>query len=114
MIVVIINVAIGFSQEWRANQAIQALMTLAVPMATVIRDGVKQQVEGAQLVPGDLVILEEGDAVPADLRLVETAQLQIVESILTGESVPSAKNTERIYTNVRRRAGRAPYWGCRN
>ena len=111
MIVVIINVAIGFSQEWRANQAIQALMTLAVPMATVIRDGVKQQVEGAQLVPGDLVILEEGDAVPADLRLVETAQLQIVESILTGESVPSAKNTERIYANVRRRAGREPKRG---
>ena len=93
--------ALGFSQEWRANQAIQALMTLSAPQAHVVRDGVRCELAGSELVPGDIVELEAGDAVPADLRLVETAQLEIVESILTGESLPSAKNTDRIYARVR-------------
>lgn len=67
----------------------------------MIRDGEQQMVDSEELVPGDLVVLEEGDAVPADLRLVEVAQLELVEGILTGESVPVQKSVDAIKAKVK-------------
>ncbi len=98
--VVIINVLIGVTQEYKANQALEALLTLTVPKASVIRDGKQLIIESGDLVPGDLVVLEEGEAVPADLRLCEVAQLEVVESILTGESLPVAKSIRTIRKRV--------------
>lgn len=77
-------------------------MSLTVAKATVMRDSQQQVISAEDLVPGDVVLLDEGDAVPADLRLVECSQLEIVESILTGESLPSLKNVEPINTRTRR------------
>ncbi|KAJ3413577.1 P-type ATPase [Chytridiales sp. JEL 0842] len=107
--VVVLNVIIGFSQEYKANAALEALLTLSVPKATVIRDGKQEVIESRFLVPGDLVVLEEGDAVPADLRLCEVAQLEIVEAILTGESVPCAKSVRTI----RKRTRKLPLGDCK-
>ena len=99
--VVVINVIIGVVQEYKATKALEALLTLTVPKASVIRDG-KQQILGAEeLVPGDLVVLEEGEAVPADLRLCDVAQLDIIESILTGESLPVSKSIRTIRKKTR-------------
>ena len=95
-IVIIINVIIGFTQEYKANKALQSLLTLSIPTAKVVRKGEESIVSATELVPGDVVILEEGDSVPADLRLIQVSQLEVVEAILTGESVPNVKNTERI------------------
>ncbi len=87
-IIVVLNAAIGGWQEWRADQALQALQRMAAPLATVVRaGGVRQQVPTEDLVPGDVVHLEAGNLVPADLRLHHVAQLRIDESALTGESV---------------------------
>jgi Ca2+-transporting ATPase len=107
--VVVINVIIGFTQEYKANKAIEALMSLSVPLATVIRDGRQEQIDSGDLVPGDVVVLGEGDAVPADLRLVEVSGLEIIEGILTGESVPSEKNTRCI----RQRTRKLPLGDCK-
>ncbi|KAI8636950.1 hypothetical protein BD408DRAFT_478332 [Parasitella parasitica] len=100
--VIVLNTVIGFSQEWKASKTLSALMNLSVPKARVIRDGEQALIESQDLVPGDVVILEEGDAVPADLRLVDVSQLQVVESILTGESLPVTKNTSAIKARTRR------------
>ncbi|KAI8079087.1 uncharacterized protein B0P05DRAFT_491402 [Gilbertella persicaria] len=102
LVVVVLNTIIGFSQEWKASQTLNALMNLSVPQARVVRDGQEQLVDSEDLVPGDLVILEEGDAVPADVRLIEVAQLGVIEGILTGESLPVQKNTEAIKAKTRR------------
>jgi Ca2+-transporting ATPase len=94
LVIVVLNAAIGFWQEWRADQALQALRQMAAPHATVRRDGGQVQVvETAALVPGDVVLLEAGNLVPADLRLHEVAQLRIDESALTGESVTVDKRS---------------------
>ena len=93
-VVIIINAVIGFTQENRAENAIQALINMTVPKAVVRRNGQDEQVNSQDLVPGDIVLLEEGNVVPADLRLVESTRLQIDESLLTGESVPSFKISE--------------------
>ncbi|KAI8148387.1 hypothetical protein BJV82DRAFT_647838 [Fennellomyces sp. T-0311] len=102
LIVVVLNTVIGFSQEWKAGKTLSALMDLTVPKAQVIRDGEQQIVDSDDLVPGDLAVLDEGDAVPADIRLTEVAQLEIVESILTGESLPVTKKTDAIKAKSRR------------
>ncbi|KAI9010144.1 hypothetical protein DFJ74DRAFT_711164 [Hyaloraphidium curvatum] len=99
--VVIMNVAIGFSQEWKAKQALEALMSLSVPQAVVIRDGVTSTIDSADIVPGDIVP-PAGDAVPADLRIAEASQLEIVEALLTGESVPVAKSPKHIRSTTRK------------
>ena len=101
LFVVLINVTIGVTQEYKANQALEALLTLTVPKASVIRDGKQVIIDSADLVPGDLVVLEEGEAVPADLRLCDVAQLEVVEAILTGESLPVAKSIRTIRKRVR-------------
>lgn len=94
--IVIINAMLGLYQEGKAEKAIEALQKLAAPNANVIRNGVPISVPAEQLVPGDVVVLETGDIVPADLRLVESYNLQIEEASLTGESVASEKRAEDI------------------
>lgn len=94
--IVIINAMLGLYQEGKAEKAIEALQKLAAPNANVIRDGAPISVPAEQLVPGDVVVLETGDIVPADLRLVESYNLQIEEASLTGESVASEKRAEDI------------------
>jgi cation-transporting ATPase F len=94
--VVLTNAIVGYIQEAKAEQAMEALAQSLVTEATVIREGKRQQLPAAQLVPGDVVWLEAGDKVPADLRLMETKNLHIDESALTGESVPVNKNTDPL------------------
>ncbi len=89
--VVVVNVVVGFLQEGRAEHALDALVAVVRTDATVIRDGVPSTVPSADLVPGDLVRLDEGDRVPADLRLLAVRELRVDESALTGESQPVAK-----------------------
>ncbi|RMH32493.1 MAG: cation-transporting P-type ATPase [Nitrospirae bacterium] len=89
--VVVINAIVGFIQEYRAERALQALMTMIKTEATVLRDGRKLRISSTELVPGDVVFLESGDKVPADLRLVSVRELSIDESALTGESVAVSK-----------------------
>ena len=96
VLIVLVNAAIGTVQAWRADQAMAALRRLAAAQASVLRGGEVQQVPTAALVPGDIVLLEAGNQVPADLRLIEMAQLQVDESALTGESVTVAKQTGRL------------------
>lgn len=90
--VVVVNAIIGFVQESRAIAAINALSTALHNEATVLRDGVRGRVDAAELVPGDVVFLEAGDRVPADVRLLRARELATDESALTGESVPAEKD----------------------
>lgn len=98
--VVLVNAIIGFIQEANALKAIDALARGMSVSATVIRDGVKQIVAAEDLVPGDVVVLQSGDKVAADLRLLYSRELQVDESALTGESLPVAKQTEPLATNT--------------
>lgn len=91
--VVIANALIGFIQEGKAEQAMRAIRQLLSHHASVIRDDERQTINAEQLVPGDIVIIEAGDRIPADLRLIESYSLQTQESILTGESTPVVKQT---------------------
>ena len=91
-VVLLINGIIGTVQEYSAGRAAAALRKLEQPHASVIRDGEKREIDARQLVPGDLVLLEAGARVPADLRLVECVDLRCDESLLTGESAPVRKN----------------------
>jgi Ca2+-transporting ATPase len=90
-VVLLINGAIGTVQEYSAGRAAAALRRMEAPHAQVIRDGVRQEIDARELAPGDLVLLEAGSRVPADLRLVEAADLQCDESLMTGESAPVNK-----------------------
>jgi Ca2+-transporting ATPase len=92
-IILLGNGIFGFLQEYRAEQSLDALRDMAAPDATVRRDGSEQTVSATELVPGDVVVLSEGNVVPADCRLVETGSLEIDEAPLTGESVPVEKGT---------------------
>jgi len=102
LIVVVLNTIIGFTQEYKAGKALDALTKLSVPKAQVLRDGATSMIDSEELVPGDIVILEEGESVPADLRLAEVSQLEIIESILTGESVAVNKDPKEIRTLTRK------------
>ncbi len=96
-IILILNASFGFFQEYRAEKSIEALKRISSLKARVIRDGELQEIDAKFLVPGDIVVLEEGDRVPADGRIFESRSLAVLESSLTGESVPSSKTTEKIY-----------------
>lgn len=99
-IVVVVNAIVGFLQESKAENALEALMKMTVAEAVVRRDGKKIRVNSAELVPGDIVMLSGGDRVPADIRLLETKSLQIDESSLTGESVPAAKRPDPLHADT--------------
>ena len=94
--VVIANAIIGFLQEGKAEKAMDAIRQMLAPNAAVLRDGERRTVEAVHLVPGDIVLLEAGDKVPADLRLLRTHGLFIQEAILTGESVPAEKGSKEV------------------
>jgi P-type Ca2+ transporter type 2C len=98
--IVVLNALLGFFQETRAEKSVRALMALAAPESTVVRDGERQRIAAEEIVPGDIVIIEAGDKIPADSRLIESANLQTDEAPLTGESVPVAKETKPIDADV--------------
>ena len=98
--VVIINAVIGFVQESKAEQAIESLKEMLAPLAVVVRDGTKFEVPATELVPGDVVLLEGGDKVPADLRLIRVKNLQLDEAPLTGESMPVTKSVKELQGDV--------------
>ena len=94
MAIVLINAVLGFVQEYRAEQAVEALQKMAAPTATVWRGGKQVEVESADVVPGDLLVLECGDKIAADARVIESFNLEADEALLTGESLPVRKQTE--------------------
>ncbi|MEI4264095.1 cation-translocating P-type ATPase [Roseovarius sp. D0-M9] len=94
--VVVINAVIGFVQEGKAEAALDALRDMLAPKANVIRAGERKSIAGADLVPGDIVVLEAGDRIPADLRLIDVAGMTVEEAMLTGESVPVRKATDPV------------------
>ncbi len=100
LVIVLLNAAIGFVQSWRADRALAALQQLAAAQASVLRDSQTLMVAADTLVPGDIVLLEAGNQVPADLRLIRVAQLQVDESVLTGESVTVAKHSAALPANT--------------
>jgi len=96
IVIVVLNAVIGFVQEFRAQRAIAALRKLAAVNAQVVRNGQTRQIPAEELVPGDVVDLEAGNIVPADLRLIETAHCKINEAALTGESQTTDKHTQPL------------------
>ena len=96
LVIVVLNAVLGFTQEYRAEQAMAALKKLAVPVVRVRRDGHVQEVTARDLVPGDIVLLEAGNLVPADCRLLESINLRVQEAVLTGESEPLDKIPEAL------------------
>ncbi|RPI51970.1 MAG: cation-translocating P-type ATPase [Acidobacteria bacterium] len=98
--VVLLNATMGYIQEWRAEAAIAALRAMSAADATVIRGGERRTVRAADIVPGDIILIEEGDTIPADGRLVESVALQTSEAALTGESLPVTKEIDAIAGEV--------------
>ncbi|GFR37872.1 ATPase [Insulibacter thermoxylanivorax] len=105
LLVVILNAIIGVAQEHKAEKAIEALQQMTTPTALVRRDGKIVEVPSHEVVPGDIVILDAGRYIPADLRLLESVNLQIEESALTGESVPSDKDADAIHEDPKTPVG---------
>lgn len=95
--VLVLNATVGFIQERKADRSVHALMQLAAPKSVVVRDGRRSEVDSTELVPGDIVLLESGTRVPADLRIASATALRVDESLLTGESTPVTKQTEPVY-----------------
>jgi Ca2+-transporting ATPase len=95
-VIVLLNAVVGFVQELRAARAVAALRQLAAPAGILLRDGRRQALPAAEIVPGDIVLLEAGGAVPADLRLFEAAELRLGEAPLTGESMPIDKTVGSV------------------
>ncbi len=98
--VVLVNAVIGYIQEGRAEQAMAAIRGMLAPQSTVLRDGRRTSLDAAGLVPGDIVLVEAGDRVPADLRLIAARGLKAEEAVLTGESVPVDKGTAPVAEEV--------------
>ncbi|MBW2991292.1 calcium-translocating P-type ATPase, SERCA-type [Candidatus Woesearchaeota archaeon] len=90
--VVLVNAVIGVLQEYKAEKAIEALKKMMTPHATILRNGIEKVINAEELVPGDILILEEGTRAPADARIIEAAMLKVDEAVLTGESVPRGKH----------------------
>ncbi len=97
--IVIFNAIMGLVQEQKAEKSIEALRKMTAPVAKVIRNGKVQEVKASEVVPGDIVILETGNYVPADCRLIKSYNLKIEESSLTGETVPSEKEADKVLNN---------------
>src|SRR5688572_19351932 len=98
--VVLLNAAMGYLQEARAEAAVAALGAMSAAEATAIRGGERRRVPASEIVPGDVILVEEGDTIPADARLIESTALQTAEAALTGESLPVAKDTAPIADEV--------------
>ncbi len=98
--IVLASAGLGFYQEYRAEQSLALLKKLAAPTATVVRNGQTNIVPARELVPGDLILLDPGDKVPADARIVEAMNLQVDEAVLTGESVPVSKSTKAVQADA--------------
>ncbi len=96
LLIVLINAFIGLAQESKAEAALEALKNMNKPLAKVLRDGEIVKINSSEIVVGDIVMLEAGDTVPADMRLISSASLKIEEAALTGESVPSEKDTATL------------------
>ncbi|MBK6315790.1 MAG: cation-translocating P-type ATPase [Blastocatellia bacterium] len=94
--VVLLNATMGYVQQSRAEQAVAALRRMSAAHANVVREGTRRSVPAAEVVPGDVILIEEGDTVPADARLIRSTALQTAEAALTGESLPVAKDTIAI------------------
>ncbi|MDD1672933.1 MAG: calcium-translocating P-type ATPase, SERCA-type, partial [Methanomicrobiales archaeon] len=92
LVIILLNGAIGFLHEYKAERALEALKKMTAPRARVIRDGLDIRIDARGLVPGDIILLEEGDRIPCDGRLIETVSLEADESALTGESIPVRKD----------------------
>ena len=99
ILVVVLNAMIGVVQEYKAEKAIEALQQMTTPRTLVRRDGDVKEISSEEIVPGDIVLIDAGRYIPADLRLIESVNLQIDESALTGESVPSDKNAKALLTD---------------
>ena len=100
VIVVMMNAILGVILESHAEKSLESLQELSAPQSKVLRDGVKQTIASKELVPGDIIILETGDMIPSDARLIEAYNLKVDESALTGESVPVEKTTDPIDQDV--------------
>jgi Ca2+-transporting ATPase len=98
--VVLLNATMGYIQEARAEAAVAALRAMSAADATIIRDGERRSVAATQIVPGDIILIEEGDTIPADARLIDAAALQTAEAALTGESLPVIKDPATVADDV--------------
>lgn len=98
LVVILLNAVIGTVQEKKAQNSLEALKQMSSPESTVLRDGKRIKIKSELLVPGDIVILEEGDTIGADLRLIESINLKTNESSLTGESIPVEKNKDLVFS----------------
>ncbi|MGD8384501.1 MAG: HAD-IC family P-type ATPase [Lysobacterales bacterium] len=108
--IVLLNGALGFVQEWKAEKALEALGHMLAPVCKAVRDGVTRKIEACRLVPGDIVVLEIGDHVPADLRLVQALNLKADESALTGESASVNKDTGPVPAHTPRDSTHSMVW----
>ncbi|MGH7960022.1 MAG: cation-translocating P-type ATPase, partial [Opitutaceae bacterium] len=99
-VIVLLNAVMGYVQESRAEASLAKLRAMSAAEATVLRDGERQPVPAAELVPGDVIFIEEGDTIPADARLIESTALQTAEAPLTGESMPSSKDTDPVASDA--------------
>jgi len=100
VLVVVVNTVIGYLQEGKAEKALEAIQNMVAPRASLLRNGKRISIDARQLVPGDIVLLEAGDRVPADIRLIHAKSLRVDESALTGESVPIEKTVEALIENT--------------
>ena len=98
--IVILNTLIGFFQEYKAEKAIEKLKELSNPKSIVVRNGKKVEIDSRDLVPGDIVVIREGDFISADCRLIEVNSLKVDESTLTGESLPVEKSVDVVAKKV--------------
>jgi Ca2+-transporting ATPase len=100
LLILFANGLFGFVQDYKAEKSIRALKDLSTPKTTVLRDGEKKEIDSREVVPGDIVFLEQGDAVPADARIIESHNLETDESALTGESNSVSKSAEKLNEDI--------------